>query len=519
VLTGQFTGPPTELAGGSQPVAWWSPDGSNWHPARIEGTYYGLPVPATGFGPIFEIQDELLAFMDVGPGTGWSGTALLQSLDGGRTWRWADASISTRAIIADVAVGGPGFVAVGRLPDAARGRPVVLTSQDGLNWTSGREAIRFEGGLQFGGFTAVASNGGLLVAVGRTRTEIDAPTAALFWTSTDGLTWAPQPTHPDNADAVEDVTSFGGGFVAVGAHDGGPAAWWSPDGASWTAVEMPLAGGARSAVSVADVEGGLLAVGDSSDHAVAWRSADGIHWEPAGLLTRGSATARSVIATSSGILVIGDSHAPAGPIAWLSPPSSVEPPPPGASLTAGASPAPLVGETPGPEATPWPQASPLPGMVMDDLLALAGRLGMTCRSAESGIPDFPLTYWGLYCEVETRGTHVDLDANYWSATAISDIRIASRPIEDSTPPDPYDDSPPIDEAWFEEIAAAVTRLPFNGTWTTASWAPEAWVRASLHRVECVQFGSCIHEENGVRLVVQPSPHGWVTIWLESGFNR
>ena len=498
VVTGHLGGSLAEQAGGPAPVAWYSSDGSSWSPSSVQALPDASPHDADRFGAIFERDGQFMAFRTGGVQGFGTVTSLMQSPDAGRSWHSVDADGGTGSgsVITDVALGGPGFVAVGYTSDAIYSRPVVMVSTDGLDWTSPEGQVEFEGDPPFGHLNAVASNRTLLVAGGSTRRELDGRPDGLIWTSTDGLTWTQQAEPAEPNAVVNDITAFGDRFVAVGTTPSGPAAWSSADGSAWERVDLPSAFGVRGATSVALVSDGLLAVGDGADHAAAWRSSDGQHWEPAGPLADDPSSALFVIGLETGALVVGESAVAAEPVAWLSPPSIVRRPAPEASLPVIASPAPITGETPGPDATPWPDSASLPGVTLVDLTRLAGTLGMTCRSFVADIPDFPLTYWGLYCETEVGNTRIDLEAYYWNPDAIGNFMVGAFPIDNALP---------LDQPLIEAVMTSSVRLPYGGN--SFPTDPVAWVRSHLHRAECVRAINCILDDGAVGIVLQFGAYG------------
>jgi hypothetical protein len=508
VVTGHLGGALAELAGGPAPVAWHSSNGSTWSPSFVDALPYAGPHAADRFGAIFENAGKLMAFRTGGSRDFGSFTSLMQSPDGGRSWQSfdGDGGTASGSVITDVARGGQGFVAVGYTAGLIR-RPVILVSEDGVDWASPDRQVDFEGGQPYGSFNAVASNGRVLVAGGSTRSELDGGSDGYIWTSTDGLTWTRVDVAAEPEAVVNDLTEFEDGFVAVGATASGPAAWSSSDGLAWEPAHLASLGGVRGATSVTLVTDGLIAVGDGDDHSAVWRSADGRSWEPTGQLSVGPASALFVTALEAGALVVGGSVAPAEPLAWVSPPSIARTPTPEASLPLIASPAPLTGETPGPGATVWPQSVPLPSVTIGDLTRLAGGLGMTCRSGVAAIPDFPLTYWGLYCQAEIRNTKVEVQANYWNADAIGDFTVRAFPIDSAMPPD----QPLIDTAMISAVG-----LPYGGN--SFPTDPVAWVRSRLYRAECVHAINCILDDGSIQIVLQFGAYGGADVQITTSYR-
>ncbi len=133
-------------------------------------------------------------------------------------WRRAPTgSLLGPAVLADVAVGNGGVVAIGR----DRGQPAIFISSDAMAWT-----------------------------------KVNLPGAMA------------------KAD-LRAVTAAGSRFIVVGALAGKPAAWSSPDGATWTASRTPDRDGFMA--SIVDDGRGLLAAGsfsnpDTGPTMAIWRS-------------------------------------------------------------------------------------------------------------------------------------------------------------------------------------------------------------------------------------------------------
>jgi len=128
-----------------------------------------------------------------------------------------------------------------------------------------------------------------------TGSKADGTTQAL-WTSPDGRTWTsrPLPKVSSGTLVLDGATSFGGGFVLVGAvlgegGCGGPArvhaaTWSSADGAAWTRSTLP------GSMTAADASLGVRAISDrvavvtqsspDGSKVLAWTSTDGRAWTP-----------------------------------------------------------------------------------------------------------------------------------------------------------------------------------------------------------------------------------------------
>lgn len=140
------------------------------------------------------------------------------------------------ALIQDLAVGGPGYVAVGSATE--RTDAAVWLSADGYEW-SRVNSNSFEGVEMY----AVAASDEMIVAVGD----------GAIWHSPDGVEWQRAEPAPGGFGIMLDVEHADWGFVAVGWKDGSavacpngarwptrwPMAWISENGINWRMVELP----------------------------------------------------------------------------------------------------------------------------------------------------------------------------------------------------------------------------------------------------------------------------------------
>jgi len=181
--------------------------------------------------------------------------------------------------MADVAAGGPGFVAVGSDGDL----PAVWTSPDGFTWSRLPNQLVFDTNREAAMRGVVATESGL-VAVGEDGAH------AAVWTSLDGTTWSRVP-HQDDVFCSDHVCSMAAvavgdeGLVAVG-HDApdleGLAAgiWTSPDGDVWTRHHLdsqPVRDITRAGTSFVAISKEAGFDGDP----VVWISPDGVDWSRA----------------------------------------------------------------------------------------------------------------------------------------------------------------------------------------------------------------------------------------------
>ena len=196
-------------------------------------------------------------------------------------------------LMASVAGGGPGLVAVGTEASESGLNAAVWTSTDGINWSRVPHDEAIFGGDGDQSMTSVTSGGPGLVAVGTDSFESDLDGAV--WTSPDGITWSRVPHDEavfgdDGDQSMTSVTAGGPGLVAVGTD--GPvknsdvAVWTSTDGISWSRVPHDEAvfggGGNQSMTSVTSGGPGLVAVGTDASHddgdPAVWTSPDGVTW-------------------------------------------------------------------------------------------------------------------------------------------------------------------------------------------------------------------------------------------------
>ncbi len=204
-------------------------------------------------------------------------------------------------LIRDIAIGGPGLVAVGADGSGGDLDAAVWYSTDGRVWTRvPHDELVFGGpGDQYP--MAVAAGGPGFVAVGDDSTPDGTAGITAVWTSEDGITWS-RVLHDESAFGGEeqvnvfmkDVTAFGSGLVAVGLEwrdsQADAVAWTSPDGIIWERVppnETVFGGPHDQAMwAVVPAGPGLVAVGQGGNifnagpdqPAAVWVSTDGRDW-------------------------------------------------------------------------------------------------------------------------------------------------------------------------------------------------------------------------------------------------
>jgi hypothetical protein len=228
------------------PAAWHSPDGRNWQRASLpDGAAPDMRLTAVAASDLGYVAVAAHCINECFGGVMW------YSADG---MTWTDTSTAvTGGILAHLAAGGPGFVAIAIDPFAAGSpsvTPTVLVSDDGQTWESDQPADLLEANVH-----ALGSMGDLLVALG-TRNAASG-TIATSWMSTDGIGWERHDDVDPNRTAAFEMAGNGQELLAVGQGScpGGVGlgnecpgeatmAWHSTDGRTWQpALADPCCGG------------------------------------------------------------------------------------------------------------------------------------------------------------------------------------------------------------------------------------------------------------------------------------
>jgi hypothetical protein len=267
----------------------------------------------------------------------------------------------------DLAVGGPGLVAVGQMPGSGEEHvAAVWTSVDGLTWSRVPHDEAVFGGEDASELRSVTVGGPGLVAVGLVHPVVDdvadgsivqQPADAAVWTSVDGRNWS-RVSHDEEVfggegdQVMSDVIVGGSGLLAVG-HDhrggydlerdvwdevGSAAVWTSVDGITWSRIphdEAIFGGEFVQGMSSVTVGGpGLVAVGDdgfwhdgkwgqiqgyedATRVAAVWTSVDGLTWSRVGhdeevLGGEGNQWMEDVMAAGAGVVAVGGDWSTAG---------------------------------------------------------------------------------------------------------------------------------------------------------------------------------------------------------------
>lgn len=220
----------------------------------------------TGDGTLSAIAWSGSQFVVMGPG------GVVTSPDGLK-WNltdWTDVPLAglvgprpTSFGVQSVTWGGSQFVAVGYTrqdPRTFDARAIILTSPDGVSWTTRRPA------------DPVSWNVTDVVWSGQRYVAVAVSSHPTFLTSADGVAWTTQDAAA--AGYVTAITWGGGQFVAVGAYapPSSPLILTSPDGARWTERTSRDSGDALSDVAWSGDQ--FVAVGFStiltSRDAVTW---------------------------------------------------------------------------------------------------------------------------------------------------------------------------------------------------------------------------------------------------------
>ena len=234
----------------------------------------------------------------VAPNTqgGDPGPLFWYSVDG---LHWTKASVSEPASesiwVADVTVGGPGFVAVGgdttSDPNGSSGDVAIWTSADGRTWTRIHGPSLGAGELQKIGATAHG-----LIAFGS-----DGRHGAL-WTSTNGTAWSvldvPDGLAPWGVTALVasdgSLTMFD---VASEAEDSPIDVWRATSPTDWTRLGTLAHSAGQRITQVVHGSRGWVANGTAT-----WTSADGVAWS---LAPKVPAEIRTLIADARGFIAVG----------------------------------------------------------------------------------------------------------------------------------------------------------------------------------------------------------------------
>jgi hypothetical protein len=237
--------------------------------------------------------------------------------------------VTTNVGLTSITFGNGRFVAVGGQPDthAISGR--IITSEDGITWTSRDHST------SNAVFNSVIYGNGRFIAAGGNRN-------ATIASSSDGVSWIPwywtQATNDIHVPFFTGVAFGNGRYVAIyGTSDGlstGTAIAISTNGTTWT--QNTHSGPGRGAGILTFGNGVFVAVGGYQsgsggsptyqiNHAIIWTSPDGVNWTQRGNYTNGvDLPGFSYVAYGGGQFVAGgtivDSYTPQlDPLIYSSP--------------------------------------------------------------------------------------------------------------------------------------------------------------------------------------------------------
>ncbi len=245
---------------------------------------------------------KLIAAGEIQNGT-TQDAAVWDSSDGGTTWArlsndrltFADSRIynlvtTPSGLVAWGTVGEPACTGQGEGMTCGPFPIMLWTSPDGATWKRIADVSMFKGAT-IGSVTFGAQG---LVAVGDTGWLQPA-----IWVSATGAAWQRQtlPSAPFRDAHFSDVRATTSGYLVAGGIGGQPptsggvmldstaiaAAWWSPDGRTWTKGTVSRANGVGTSLgSIYIGASGMVAVGSAtgSKTATAWTSTDGQTWRP-----------------------------------------------------------------------------------------------------------------------------------------------------------------------------------------------------------------------------------------------
>ena len=256
--------------------------------------------------PVAEVEDLLAPVADGQP---WlilgslfdpkSGTTVAStwSAEEGRSWERSEVKPAHKGV-SEVMTAGQrdadgNLLAVGWVGDEPESDAAIWhyrAKGDDKGWTlSAPEALG--GDHEQWAFDVASNETGTLVAGGENAWGEVRPR---LWFSADGEDWhgvdkgAGGPFDATGDESIRDIATVADGFVAIGSATGDGqdgAAWFSPDGTTWSRVDAPNLGGSgrqavESVVWTGDVvvAGGYTTDSNGQGQPVIWRSADGTTW-------------------------------------------------------------------------------------------------------------------------------------------------------------------------------------------------------------------------------------------------
>jgi hypothetical protein len=269
---------------------------------------------AVGFVPISS-TDEQVAFWSSSDGTTWTRMNIdVTKFAGGAVSGLVAADVE---LVAWGTLGQPACTGEGEGMTCDPTPVMLWTSTDGKAWTRVADVSMFGGAT----ITSVTFGADGFVAVGDTGWGSPA-----IWYSNSGTTWQrltlPSSTFAAAHFSSVSATTYGeatvsgyflggatGGTAPVSggvatASTGVAAAWWSPDGRTWTKGTVNRTGGIGTSLGSIDVgRNGMVAVGsaEGGKAAAAWTSTDGRTWQPIALGYFGAPTPAAGVPTLPGL--------------------------------------------------------------------------------------------------------------------------------------------------------------------------------------------------------------------------
>jgi hypothetical protein len=298
---------PTQSAGPAS-------EGIAWQP-RVH-----LVAPGTVFGPYLASVGGRLYMVSTSSAADGTESTVVRSSSDGKTWEQisepgAFENDGPRFFVQGISDDGQGgLIVVGGLPGGAAESivPAAWHSADGRTWTRAQV-----GTPALARMSAVAARPGAIVAIGDGRvgggsgsSPTDQSVNQMYaWFSSDGNAWS-QVALPESSGFIPSaVTSWSGGFAAIGQLDGitlSSSVWTSADGRTWQ--KAPQDFGRFAPTAMVGFGGRVVAVGNHQDAQssatgfvpASWSSTDGRTWVE-------SRTSARQIATGFGdVTVVGD---------------------------------------------------------------------------------------------------------------------------------------------------------------------------------------------------------------------
>jgi hypothetical protein len=255
------------------------------------------PVPSPSFTPPPEPVD-VVAWTDLV----WAAASLPSS----------PIDVESEAIVA-VDAGTAGFVAVGYHETEGIRDGAIWFSADGSDWSQvGEATVLADVEL----LDVVAASDGFVALGIASGGALGDRFQTVFLRSDDGVAWERVPATAGSLDTFPSALAAGpAGVLAVGdAADGGPAVWFSPDGASFDRVAI----GGPAADGVMDPRAGqtgFVALGGDVLVPTILRSGDGVTWTSTTIDTGPDLTADHLVVGRWGYVVQGEFASGCGPSA------------------------------------------------------------------------------------------------------------------------------------------------------------------------------------------------------------